>query len=118
MSFQPGHTKRGGRKSGTPNRLSGEAREVARRLLSDAEYQRSLQKRLIRGEAQRMELLLWTFAFGRPRVEPDEALEGTGASAGLIQILEKLGEPTTQNFSSHSSASPGTDQDDTEEGLA
>src|SRR5436309_3025936 len=87
MPFEPGHKKVAGRKAGTPNKLSGEAREVARRLLGDAEYQRSLQKRLIRGEAQRMELLLWTFAFGRPRVEPDEALEGTGASAGLIQIL-------------------------------
>jgi hypothetical protein len=54
-------------------------------------------------------------AFGRPRVESAEAPEAAGASAGLAQILEKLAEPKTQNCSSHLSASPGTDQRDTEE---
>jgi hypothetical protein len=118
MSFQRGHKKHGGRKSGTPNKLTGEAREVARRLLGDAEYQRSLQKRLIRGEAPRVELHLWQVAFGKPPVESGEAPEGAGASAGLAQILERLGEPPkTQNSSSHLSASPGTDQRDTEEEL-
>ena len=115
MAFPPGHKKSGGRKSGTPNKLTGEAREVARRLLGDAEYQRSLQKRLVRGEAPRLELHLWELAFGRPRVEPEEAPAGAGASAGLAQILKKLGEPKTQNYSSHMSASPGTDRCDTEE---
>ena len=117
MSFQPGHKKHGGRKSGTPNRLTGEAREVARRLLGDAEYQRNLQRRLARGEAPRVELHLWQLAFAKPRVEPEVAPEGAAASAGLAQILlEKLGEPT-QNSRSHLSASPGTDQRDTEEEL-
>jgi hypothetical protein len=117
MPFEPGHKRVAGRKAGTPNKLSGEAREVARRLLS-AEYQRSLQKRLIRGEAPRVELHLWLLAFGRPPVESAEAPEGAGASAGLAQILERLGEPPkTQNSSSHLSASPGTDQRDTEEEL-
>ena len=95
MPFESGHKKVGGRKAGTPNRLTGDAREIARRLLGDAEYQRSLQRRLIRGAAPRIELHLWELAFGRPRVEPEEAPEGAGASAGLAQILEKLGEPKT-----------------------
>ena len=73
-------------------------------LLGDADYERSLRKRLIRGVAPRMELHLWELAFGRPRVEPEEAPEGAGASADLAQILEKLGEPKN---SSHLSASPG-----------
>ena len=109
MSFRPGHKKHGGRKSGTPNKLTGEAREVARRLLGDAEYQRSLQKRLIRGEAQRVELFLWGLAFGKPRVELAEVSEAAGASAGVAQLLEKLSESSIEDFSSHSSGSPGTE---------
>jgi len=117
MPFKPGHKKLAGRKAGTPNKLTGEAREVARHLLSDAEYQRSLQKRLIRGEAARIELYLWELAFARPRAEPAEASEAAGASAGLAQILTKLGESEVENFSSHRSASPGSDQGHTEEEL-
>jgi hypothetical protein len=115
MSFQPGHKKHGGRRRGTPNRLTGEARDVARRLLGDEEYQRSLQQRLIRGEAPRIELHLWELAFARPRGEPAEAAEAAGASAGLAQILTKLGESEVQNFSSHSPASSGSDEGDTED---
>jgi hypothetical protein len=83
-----------------------------------SEYQRSLQKRLIRGEAPRIELHLWELAFGRPRVEPDQAPDGAGASAGLVQLLEQLGESKTQDPSAHRAASPGTDQRDTEEELS
>src|SRR6266581_3702684 len=108
--FERGHKKVGGRRSGTLNRLTGTAREVAHRLLADPEYQQSLVKRLRRGVAPRLELYLWALAFGRPRVEPEEAPEGAGASAGLVQILEKLGEPKRQSYSSHMSASRGTDQ--------
>ena len=115
MSFRPGHKKHGGRKSGTPNKLTGEAREVARRLLSDAEYQRSLQKRLNQGEAPRVELYLWQIALGTPRVEPAETSEPAGASTGLAQILTKLGESAVENFSSNSPASSGSDEGDTEE---
>lgn len=118
MPFESGHKKQAGRKLGTPNRTSREAREAARRLLDDAEYQRSLRKRLIRGEAPRIELHLWELAFGRPRAEPDQVPNGAGASAGLVQLLEQLGESKTQNPSAHLSAAPGTDQRDTEEELS
>jgi hypothetical protein len=118
MAFESGHKKQGGRKAGTPNRLTGEAREIARHLLGDAEYQRSLHKRLIRGEAPRIELHLWELAFGRPRVEPDQAPDGAGASAGLVRLLEELGDSKTQSPSTHRSKSPGTDQRDTEEELS
>jgi hypothetical protein len=115
MPFEPGHKKVAGRKAGTPNKQTAAAREVARRLLGDADYERSLRKRLIRGEAPRMELHLWELALGKPGVESAEAPEGAGASAGLVQILEQLAK--TQNSSSHLSTSPGTDQRDTEEEL-
>ncbi len=119
MAFERGHRKVGGRRVGTQNRFTGAAREVAQRLLADPEYQQSLVKRLRRGMAPRLELYLWESAFGKPRVEPEDAPEGAGASEDLVQLLEKLGEPTpkTQNPSSHRSASPGTDQPDIEEEL-
>src|SRR5258706_8755372 len=112
MAFEGGHKKVGGRRAGTPNRLTGAAREVAYRLLADPEYQQSLVKRLRQGVAPRLELHLWQLAFGRPRVESEEAPIGAGTSEGLVQLLEKLGEPPTktQNPSSHRSASPGTDE--------
>ena len=97
MAFKPGHKKVGGRQAGTPNRLTGTAREVARRLLADPEYQQSLVKRLRRGAAPRVELHLWQLAFGRPGVEPEETPEALGPSADLGQILAKLGEPKKQD---------------------
>jgi hypothetical protein len=90
MPFTPGHKKHGGRKAGTPNRTTAEVRELARRLLGDAQYQQSLQKRLIRGEAGRMELFLWEQAYGKPCVEPDRAPERAAGNGDLLQILEKL----------------------------
>jgi hypothetical protein len=92
MPFASGHKKVGGRKAGTQNKLTGDARELARRLLGDADYQRSLQRRLIRGQAPRIELHLWEMAFGKPKAEPQEEPEGADASAGLAEILERLGE--------------------------
>ena len=118
MSFKRGHRKVGGRGPGIPNRLSGAAREVAHRLLADPEYQQSLVKRLRRGVAPRLELYLWELAFGRPRVEPDPAPEAAGASAGLVQLLQQLGESKTPDPSAHRSASPGPDQGDPEEELS
>jgi len=97
MPFASEHKKVGGRKAGTPNKLTGEAREVARRLLGDPEYQRSLQKRLNRGEAQRLELFFWQWAYGTPRVEPAETSEAAGAGAGLAQLLEKLGQAAPED---------------------
>ena len=119
MAFERGHKKVGGRRAGTPNRLTGAAREVAQRLLADPEYQQSLMKRLRRGMAPRLELHLWELAFGRPRVEPAEASEAAGASETLVQLLETLGEPTTQtqNPRAHRSAPPGIDEPDTTDEL-
>jgi len=98
MTFERGHKKRAGRKVGTPNQLTAEAREVARRRLGELEYQRSLQKRLIQGEAQRLELFLWQWAYGTPRVEPADTSKAAGTCAGLAQFLEKLDKSRTQNL--------------------
>jgi hypothetical protein len=66
-------------------------REVARDLLGNAEYQQDRQRRLIRGEAPRLEVRLWEWVLGTPRAE-DETPDGAGASGDLGQLLEKLGE--------------------------
>ncbi len=92
MVFAPGHEKRGGRKPGTPNRASGAGREVAALLLDDPEYQRSLRKRLIRGEAPRLELLIWELRYGKPRVEASELPRGADPTTDLVQLLETLGD--------------------------
>jgi len=113
MAFERGHKKVGGRRAGTANRLTGAAREVAHRLLADPEYQQSLVKRLRRGAAPRLELHLWELAFGRPRVEPEEAPEGDGASSDFFQILEKLEQSNGQSPSPHLAPSLSTDPDNT-----
>jgi len=118
MAFEKGHKKVGGRRAGTPNRLTGTAHEVARGLLADPGYQQSLVKRLRRGVAPRLELHLWELAFGRPRVEPDHTPDGADASAGLVRLLAQLGESKTQDPSAQPSASPGTGEGDPEEELS
>jgi len=68
------------------NKASGAGREVAALLLDDPEYQRSLRKRLIRGEAPRLELLLWGLRYGKPRVKADEGPKGTDPTADLGSV--------------------------------
>jgi len=116
MAFAKGHPKVGGRRRGTPNKLTGDAREVARDLLGNAEYQQNLQRRLIRGEAPRLEVRLWEWVLGKPRAE-EETPDGAGASGDLGQLLEKLGESKTQNPDSHPPAAPAVDQRNIEEEL-
>ncbi len=116
MAFARGHQKVGGRRRGTPNQLTREAREVARDLLGNAEYQQNLQKRLIRGEAPRLEVRLWEWLLGKPRAE-EETPDGTGASGDLGHLLEKLGESKAQDPGSHPPAAPVVDQRNIEEDL-
>jgi hypothetical protein len=91
MAFEAGHEKRGGRKPGTPNKISREARELARRLLSGPEYWNGLKTRLAQGQAPRVELHLWELAYGKPRMELDEAPDGSDPT-DLGQLLEGLRE--------------------------
>jgi len=91
MGFELGHEKLGGRRVGVPNKTTGEGRAMARRLLDDPAYWKSLKRRLIRGEAPRLELLIWEYGYGRPRAPLDDA-PGTDPTADLVQMLEKLGE--------------------------
>jgi hypothetical protein len=46
------------------------------------------------------------------------APEGADASAGLVRLLARLGEPQPQDPSAHQCGSPGPDQPDPEEELS
>jgi len=77
-SFRPGVSGNpNGKKRGTANRVTIEAREAAALIVDDPAYRESLRARVIAGQAPHMEPLLWTYAKGRPvdRVE----LGGPGA---------------------------------------
>ena len=67
--------KTGGRQSGTPNKATGEIRDVARLLLDDPEYRRNLQSRLNEGRAGAIETLLFHYAFGKPKETVEHAGE-------------------------------------------
>ena len=56
-----------GRPKGSPNKRTGEARELARKFATDPIYQKRLLERLRAGEAGSMEPTLWHYAFGKPR---------------------------------------------------
>ena len=110
MAFEAGHEQRGGRQVGTPNKVGREARELARRLLDHPEYWNSLKARLARGQAPRVELHLWELAYGKPRVELDEAPEGADPTLDLAQLLEGHGEDPNRQ-----PALPGVDRHDGKE---
>lgn len=73
MGFEPGHRKVSGRRAGVPNKTSGEGRAMSRRLLDDPAYWKSPKRRLIRGEAPRLEQLIWEYGYGWPQAERDDA---------------------------------------------
>ena len=91
MGFEAGHRKAGGRRVGVPNKTTGEARAKARGLLDDPAYWKSLKRRLVRGAAPRIELLIWEYGYGRPSAERDDA-PGSDPTADVVQLLEQLGE--------------------------
>jgi hypothetical protein len=66
---QPGF---GGRPKGSPNRITVEVKALARNLLEDRMYMRTLRRDLRKRKVHpQMEAVLWAYAFGKPveRVE-------------------------------------------------
>ena len=65
--FRPGTSGNpGGRKPGTLNKTTLEARAIATAIVTDARYLRRLMQRARAGELGAMEPLLWYFSYGRP----------------------------------------------------
>jgi len=67
MAFQKGKPKTGGRKAGTPNKATVEIKEFAQSILEDPLYQKRLRNRVIQGNAPQIEVLLFHYAYGKPK---------------------------------------------------
>lgn len=62
-----GTPKTGGRKRGTLNRATREAREFCVSIIEDPRYQASFRRRAMRGKlAPAVESMVWHYAKGRP----------------------------------------------------
>lgn len=60
------------------NKVTGEAKAAARRLVEDPDYLKTLRGRLITGMAGPMEALIWAYAYGRPTEGSDEGSQREG----------------------------------------
>ena len=72
-----------GRPKGTPNKVTVEVREAARRLIEDDVYVAALKVRLEEGKAGAMEPTLWHYAYGKPK----ETIEHSGPNGGPVRML-------------------------------
>ncbi len=66
VTGQPGRPGPG-RPKGSPNKRTGEARELARKFATDPVYQQRLLQRLRAGKAGSMEPVPWYYAYGKPK---------------------------------------------------
>ena len=81
-AYQPGVSGNpAGRRPGSRNRATLEAREFAKRLIDDDDYRAALRQRMIAGTAGAVEPLMWFYSYGKPveRVETG----GPGAFADV-----------------------------------
>ncbi len=73
--------KTGGRRKGTQNKATLEAKHAAAELVDDPEYRAGLRARLLAGTlAPALETMLWYYAKGKPR----EQAEIGGSDGGPI----------------------------------
>ena len=76
--------KTGGRRKGTPNKVTAEARAVCAAILDDPTYRTNLTRRARAGTlAPAVEAMLWHYAFGKPR----NSLDVTVGPAGDLSEL-------------------------------
>jgi len=76
--------KTGGRRKGTPNKVTAEAKAVCAAILDDPTYRTNLTARARAGTlAPAVEAMLWHYAFGKPR----ESLDVTVGPAGDLSEL-------------------------------
>ena len=97
--FRRGRTKTGGRGLGTPNLITNDVKECARRLVQDPTYLVGLQRRLRSGGAGPIEMLLWHYAYGKPRetmavsaahVEPTQPVDLSKLTSPELEALAVL----------------------------
>lgn len=74
---------RAGRRKGAVNRATREVQTLARALVQSPRYVRKLRARLIAGTAApAVEVLVWYYAYGRPRFEVE-----LGADKSLARLI-------------------------------
>ena len=74
MAERPKRQKFGGRKKGTPNKVTVEAQVSARQLVDDPIYRANLLQRLQEGKAGAMEPVLWYYAHGKPKEQHEHTI--------------------------------------------
>jgi hypothetical protein len=93
-----GTPKTGGRKAGTPNKVTREVRELAQQLVQDPRYRSKLRVRLVTGKAApAVETMLWHYAYGKP--------------ADRHELTGKDGEPLSCTFTIESNGNGDSDDD-------
>lgn len=79
MPFKKGQ---GGRPKGAINHATREIQAIARALVEDQSYVRSLKKRLVAGKAPHIEAVLFYYAYGKPKESHEHS--GTVAIATTV----------------------------------
>lgn len=70
MPRPKGLPKSGGRKRGTPNKVTVEAKMACSEIVDDPEYRAKLRERAVAGELPPgLEQMLWAYAKGKPKEE-------------------------------------------------
>ena|SRR5690242_19901860 len=82
----PGRKGGFGRQKGTPNKATAEMKEAVDRFLTDPDYQDNLMRRIEAGRADHIELYLWQWRYGRPKV----VLEVSGGQSRTREIAKNL----------------------------
>ena len=77
-----------GRPKGSKNKATKEARALARDIVQDQTYLNKLAQRVKAGKAQKLEVLLWHYAYGVPK-QPFQ-IEGADGSDPFAMVLEAL----------------------------
>jgi hypothetical protein len=90
-AFKPGVSGNPkGRRPGSRNRATVEAREFANRLIDDNEYREALRRRMIAGTAGAMEPLLWFYAYGKPVDRVEQGTTGAFAEFSNDELKARL----------------------------
>lgn len=84
------HPPTRGRKKGSVNKANFEAREVARKLVGDPQYRKSLLDRLRKGNAGSLEVTLWHYAYGKPKETVEWLPNLSLLSDDEVEALERL----------------------------
>ena len=86
IPYQKGHKKLG-RPPGVLNKVTIEAREFGRAIVSDPGYQRKFEARARAGTLHyQLETMLWHYAFGKPK----ERVELSGPAGGPIEMAQVM----------------------------